>query len=114
MPQSVQYQQRGADLQRAVPSAAYELKDLGDKLNFTNATRAKFDVFDAVLASHFLADLSMQGTHGVNGAEVEVFAVDKGARHAGRHRRSQAASVSFITPRLDPGIAPHSRPCVMK
>ena len=47
----------------------------------------------------------MQGTHGVNGAEVEVFAVDKGARHAGRHRRF-AGRIRFIHhPRLDPGIA---------
>ena len=62
-------------------------------------------MLDAVFASHFLADLGMQGPHGINGAKVEVFSVNKGAGDARGHRRL-AGGIGFIHDAcLDPGIA---------
>ena len=77
--QQLEHRKRRADLQRRVASAANELENLGDELDFADAAGAELDVVGHVLARHFAANLRVQVAHGVDGAEVEILAEDEGA-----------------------------------
>ena len=55
------------------------MENLGDELDFADAARPELDVVSHVLARHLAANLRVQFAHGVDGAEVEIFAEDEGA-----------------------------------
>ena len=95
------------DSQCGVASAANELEDLRHELDFADAARAELDVLGAVPARHLAPNLCMQVAHGVDRAEVEVFAVDEGAHDVLQRRipfRLQiVALVHHACP--DPGVS---------
>ncbi len=89
------------DLQAAVASAANQLEYLGDELDFADAAGAELDVVGHIAAGDFLADLRMQLTHRVDGAEIEILAEHERAGDRGQFIVALAGHRS----RLDPGVA---------
>ena len=67
---TIKNKQCRADLQSTVSSTAKQLKYLGDKFDFANATGAEFDVFDTIFTGDFLTNLRMECPHGIDCAEV--------------------------------------------
>ena len=98
-------------MQRRVASAADQLEDLGDELDLADAAGAEFDVVDHVLARHFATNLRVQVAHGVNCAEIEIFAENEGAGNPPQrgHPVAQRSAVGIRAgvhdPRFDPGVA---------
>ena len=60
--------------QTGITSTTYQLKYLGDELDFADAARTQFDVIEAVTPQYLQANLRVQFAHGFERAKIEVFA----------------------------------------
>ena len=83
--------------------AADQLKDLAEELDFADAARAELDVAFQALARHLLGDHQFHGAQGLEGAEVEVAAVDE--RLQPTQQVFPRRPVACHRARLDPGVA---------
>ena len=87
-------------MQRRFAPAANELEYLDDKFNFTNATRAKFDVVGQTASAHFTGNHPFHVAQRLDDAEIDVTAENKRAQH-----RTQLVSIDAFAiahnPRLD-------------
>ena len=62
-------------------------------------------MFDPVFARDFLANLGVQCTHGINGAEIQILAINEGAGNARGHGRRTSSIAIVHHPRFNPGVA---------
>ena len=87
-------------MQRWFAPAANELEYLDNKFNFTNATRAKFDVVGQTASTHFAGNHPFHIAQRLDDAEIDVTAENKRAQH-----RTQLVSIDAFAiahnPRLD-------------
>ena len=87
-------------MQRRFAPAANELEYLDDKFNFTNATRAKFDVVGQTAPTHFTGNHPFHVAQRLNHAEIDVTTENKRAQ-----QRTQLVSIDAVAiphnPRLD-------------
>ena len=87
-------------MQRRLAPAANKLEYLDDKFNFTNATRAKFDVVGQTAPTHFTGNHPFHVAQRLNHAEIDVTTENKRAQH-----RTQLVSIDAFAiahnPRLD-------------
>ena len=87
-------------MQRRLAPAANKLEYLDDKFNFTNATRAKFDVVGQTASTHFTGNHSFHVAQRLNHAEIDVTTENKRTQH-----RTQLVSIDAVAiphnPRLD-------------
>ena len=93
----------GADAQRRFATASDQLEGLADELDLTNAARASLDVVLQFLLFHFAVDEGLHVAQGLEGAEIDVAAVDEGPQPL--HEARPLFRVAPHGPRLDHGIA---------
>src|SRR4249920_3455293 len=70
----IEHLQGRAHAQTRVAPTADQLENLRNEFDFANAARPQLDVVGHFAACHFATNLRVQAAHGVDGAEVEVFA----------------------------------------
>ncbi len=75
--QQIQNQERRPRGELRIAPAAHQLQRLRDELDLTDAAGTELDVLRQLAARHVAPHFGVQPAHGVEGAIVEVLAVDE-------------------------------------